>query len=170
MRAKTWAAVRLLGLLPELVAIVLMGVLAILLLAQVAGRNIMNAPLFWSEDVIHILFVWVSLLGAAIAWRRRAHLHISIGAERLPLRWRRLLPLLTSIVAVSVAAVLITQGWIATQQNMRQLLPITRIPVGWLYLALPVCGTLILLYSLVHLYEDVQHLRRVSATPIARPE
>jgi len=163
MRSKAWTAIGFLRLFPEALAIVLMAALAVLLFAQVVGRNFMDAPLSWSQDVIHILFVWVSLVGAAIAWKRRAHLHISIGAEHLPPRWRRFLPLLTSLVAASVSVVLIVQGWIATQQNMRQLLPITGIPVGWLYLALPVSGTLILLYSLAHLRADVKRLRQPSA-------
>jgi TRAP-type C4-dicarboxylate transport system permease small subunit len=150
---------RLLSLLPEGVGIALMAALAVLLFLQVLLRYFFNAPLAWSDDIIRIMFVWVSLLGAAIAWKRRAHLHIAIIGERLPHRWRRLLPLLASVVAAAVSAALMVQGWIGTQQNMRQLLPITGIPVGWLYLALPVSAALILLYSLQHLREDLVNLR-----------
>jgi len=164
------AATRVLMLLPEAVAVVLMAALAILLFAQVVGRSALGAPLLWSADIIHLLFVWVSLLGAAIAWKRRAHLHVAILGEKLPLRWQRMLPLLASLVAAAVSIILIVQGWMATQQNMRQLLPMTGIAVGWLYLALPVSGSLFLLYSLAHLREDIQRARRGPAETEAHSE
>lgn len=169
-RTRLRTATRWLLLLPEAIAVVLMTALALLLFAQVVGRSALGAPLLWSADIIHLLFVWVSLLGAAIAWKRRAHLHVAILAEKLPPRWQRVLPVLASLVAATVSVILIVQGWKATQQNMRQLLPMTGIAVGWLYLALPVSGTLFLLYSLAHLREDIVRLRSRSSGSDAHAE
>ena len=49
----------------------LMAAIAILTLAQVFWRYVLEQPLQWSEEVARYCFVWVTFLGAATLMRLR---------------------------------------------------------------------------------------------------
>ena len=45
---------------------------------DVASREIFNAPMFWTVDVVLGLFVWSVFLGAAVGVQQRAHFTVDI--------------------------------------------------------------------------------------------
>jgi len=55
--------------------------MAIIVLLQVIYRYILTEPLHWSEEMARYLFVWLSLLGATLAFRGGDISGLNIGAE-----------------------------------------------------------------------------------------
>jgi len=57
-----------------LIVIILGAVLAIILSIEVFCRYVLNASLFFVEELSRVLFIWFSLLGANIALHEKAHI------------------------------------------------------------------------------------------------
>ena len=72
----------------EVLVMVVVAVLVLDVLWQVFTRFILNDPSTWTEELAVFLLVWVSLLGAAVALGRGAHLGIDYFVGKLPERTR----------------------------------------------------------------------------------
>lgn len=82
------AADRTLGRALELVCATLVAVEAVILLAGVFARYVVHKPLVWSDELASTLFLWLGMLGAALAIRRSENLRMNTIVNRLPARWR----------------------------------------------------------------------------------
>lgn len=90
-----WARVdRVLGMLVEVPAAVLVLGEVGVLLAGVISRFVFNAPIPWSDELASILFLWLANLGAAVALRRATHMRTTALVSRWSdraLRWAEVL-------------------------------------------------------------------------------
>jgi tripartite ATP-independent transporter DctM subunit len=68
---------RLLGLATEPLAAVVVVAEVVVLLTGVVSRFIFNHPLTWSDELASIMFLWLAMLGAAIAQRRGQHMRMT---------------------------------------------------------------------------------------------
>jgi tripartite ATP-independent transporter DctM subunit len=68
---------RLLGLATEPLAAVVVVVEVVVLLTGVVSRFVFNHPLTWSDELASIMFLWLAMLGAAIAQRRGQHMRMT---------------------------------------------------------------------------------------------
>ena len=64
-------------------------VMGVVVLLQVIYRYLLMQSLYWSEELARYLFVWISILGAAISVYRRGHFGMDFFFRMLPLRLRR---------------------------------------------------------------------------------
>ena len=48
-----------------------------ILFSGVVARYVFNAPLVWSDELASILFLWLAMLGAVIAFRRDEHMRMT---------------------------------------------------------------------------------------------
>lgn len=88
----------------EVVSAVLMLVITVLLLAGVISRYVLGQPLVWSDEVVSICFLWVTMLGSAIALHRNEHLRLNLFVEMLPPRPREFVH---AFALVAMAAMLL---------------------------------------------------------------
>ena len=82
---------RILDRIEEIVAAVCLSVMTILAFANVVARYVFSASFSFSEEITTYLFVLLSLLGTAIAARRRAHLGLTILTDVVSPKVRRIL-------------------------------------------------------------------------------
>lgn len=73
----------------ELAAAVLLVVMILTVLANVASRYLLNIPLIWGDEVASISFIWMAMLGAALAVDRHEHMKLTIFLPMLPPRLAR---------------------------------------------------------------------------------
>ncbi len=88
----------------EVVSAALMLNVTILLLAGVISRYVFGKPLVWSDEVVSISFVWLTMLGAAIALYRNEHLRLNLFVDMLPERPREFVH---AFALVAIAALLL---------------------------------------------------------------
>jgi len=133
-----------------IVGLLMASVLAVVLLA-VFFRYVLNASLFWGEEAARYLTVWVIFLTVGVAYRTGGHVRISALVVQLPPRARRWFQLLAAVTEVVLMALLVWYGWVLASNNLQrgQLSPALQIPIGWVYLAVPVGLGLALLHALV---------------------
>lgn len=68
---------RLLALVTEPLAAVVVVAEVLVLLTGVISRFVFNHPLTWSDELASIMFLWLAMLGAAIAQRRGQHMRMT---------------------------------------------------------------------------------------------
>jgi TRAP-type C4-dicarboxylate transport system permease small subunit len=121
--------------------------IAVVVVAQVFFRYVLNDALSWGEEAARYLLVLTTFLGASVAMRRRGHMAVEFFVDRLPPGARRRVDLAAQAAACLVHAVLIGQGTALALRNLDQFSPALSIPIGLLYLLLPLAGVLLLLQA-----------------------
>jgi len=116
---------------------------------QVIFRYFFNHPLFWSEEVSRYCFVWIVFVGAAIALKHGSHIGVDYFVKYLPSRVKTILALLINCGIAVFLILVIFQSILVVQVNMSQYSPAIRIPMGLVYLAIPVGFTMMLGYLVV---------------------
>ncbi len=94
----------------------LLAVILLLVGALVVLRYVFNSSIQAANEVITILFIYSTALGAAVGVARWEHIAIPVLVERIPARWRWLVDLLAiGLVALLNGVVLAYSiGWIRT--------------------------------------------------------
>src|ERR1700757_629164 len=77
-----------LGLMVEIPAALLVMAEIVILFAGVIARYVLHQPLIWSDELASMLFLWLAMLGAAVAFRRAEHMRMTavIGSATPPIR------------------------------------------------------------------------------------
>src|ERR1035441_4741012 len=90
-RSVRWLAPveRLVGRLVEFVVGLLVLAEVLILSAGIYSRYVAHRPLTWSDEVASILFLWLAMLGAAVAFRRSEHMRMAALVNWLQPRWRQ---------------------------------------------------------------------------------
>ncbi len=136
----------LIAYIPEVIGGLTMLAITLVLFAGVVWRYFFVDPLTWSDEIARTLFVWLAFIGAAIGVKRRLHSAVLVFGSRLPAKWQTFMTVLGLLVIAVMAGVLLYTGTTETLANFKQVMPITGLSRGWLYLAVPVSGLLILVY------------------------
>ncbi|GAB6175816.1 TRAP transporter small permease [Desulfobaculum senezii] len=130
------------------------GMVAVISL-QVFCRYVLNDSLFWSEELGRMLLVWLTFLGACVAYKRGAHIGVDILTERLSGHPRRAAHILAHLVALAFFAVLITSGMRVLdfmQYQQTAALGITKqIPFS----VVPLSGAVLFLHGVAFVLEDL---------------
>lgn len=129
----------------EWLLVVLVGMMALLMMLQIVMRYLFNRPLVFTEEAARFLFVWTVFLGAAEAFRRKAHIGIDVLVKVMPKRLQWATEGLVSVITVGVLIVLFISGVQVVKATSRSSLTTIPLPMSSLYLALPVASALMLL-------------------------
>jgi TRAP-type C4-dicarboxylate transport system permease small subunit len=133
------------------VLVALMSLMVLDVSWQVASRFIFHAPSSFTEELAGFLLIWIGLLGAAYGFRTRAHLGIDLLPARLEGMWRRRIDASAHLLVLLFGLATMVGGgvWLV---RLAFRLHQTSAAVGWqmgyVYLALPVSGALVVLFSL----------------------
>jgi len=126
---------------------------------QVIFRYLFNSPLFWSEELSRYCFVWIVFVGAAISTKQGAHIGVDYFVKKLSLRFKNYLGIIINILIISFLLIVITQSIFVVRVNMLQYSPAMRIPIGLIYLAIPVGLSLMLGYIIITNYKLLKLIR-----------
>jgi TRAP-type C4-dicarboxylate transport system permease small subunit len=128
--------------------VVLVTLLTAVTFAQVITRYVLNDPLIWSEEAARYLFVWVSMIGAALALREGGHFGLDLLIRSMPRLKPVLGPLVTAVMVVFLV-VLLETGIDETRLAAMQFAMTFHMRMLWAYLALPVGAGLMLFHVAV---------------------
>jgi TRAP-type C4-dicarboxylate transport system permease small subunit len=131
------------------VIVVLVCVLTAITFAQVAARYVLGDPLIWSEEAARYLFVWVSMIGAALAIREGGHFGLDLLIRRVPALKPVLGPVVTVVTSVFLV-ILLKTGIDETSLASMQFAMTFPMRMQWAYLALPIGAGLMLFHVAVH--------------------
>lgn len=127
----------------------------------VADRYVLSLGYYWTEELARFLLIWCSLLGAAIGVERRLHFAVFYFTERFfPGRARVAVTIV--VVATSSVALLImlVKGYELAAGASDQLSPALRVPMSWVFAAVPVSALLMLYFLAAQVGRDLGARRR----------
>ncbi len=130
--------------------VVLMAVMVVDVSWQVASRYLLRDPSSFTEELAGFLLIWIGLLGSAYALRTRAHLGIDLLVDGLAGAARMRAKVLShSLVLLFALAVMVGGGLRLVQLafQLQQISAAMGIRMGYVYLALPLSGILMTLFS-----------------------
>ena len=158
---------RPLGVLCALVFVVLLGDV----LWGVLTRYVFGHQANWTEELARFLLVWLTFLGAALAYVGRQHLGVDVLVARFDPVTRRLADALGhAVVGIFAAAIMGWGGWELFRERLAsgQTLPALGIAKAWQYLALPVSGLLMACIAALHFTESLRCRETAPDTTPAR--
>ena len=122
-----------------------------------------NGQAQWTEELAKFLLIWVSLLGGAVAFGRGSHLGVDyfVGKlDRSASQWYRMI--VHAIVLFFAIAVLVVGGARVASDalTMEQTTPVLGWKMGHVYLALPISGAFIILYTLDNVFQTLAVIRK----------
>jgi TRAP-type C4-dicarboxylate transport system permease small subunit len=138
--------------------IVLMLVMTVTVSLQIVFRYVLNAPLDWSEEVARFSFVWVSFFGASALMRVREHINVTVFTDNFPPRLRALAIFLANLCALICIYFFVVGGLALTYHEWRQLSPTTQVPMGWVYVAIPIAATLMGIWVVIQTIDSAFQL------------
>ena len=142
---------RIIDKILERAVIILMGALVLDVLWQVASRYVLQKPSSFTDELAGFLLIWVGLLGAAWAAGVKHHLAIDLLSQKLTPERRRYLDIVVNLLVMIFAlAVMVIGGiWLVyTRFYLGQISAAMQIPIGYIYMVVPISGFLIMFYSL----------------------
>jgi TRAP-type C4-dicarboxylate transport system permease small subunit len=143
----------------ENLIVLLYGGFVILVFVQVIARYVFNYPFIWTEELARFFFIWMVMLGVAIAIHRGAHLGFDILLDAFPLKIRKIVGIVNNVLMLTFVSILIVKGFELSSKTMEGLSPALEVPMGIPYLAIPVSGILMAGYILHAIYLTVRELR-----------
>ncbi|WP_027536102.1 TRAP transporter large permease subunit [Bradyrhizobium sp. WSM3983] len=142
---------RILGLAVEIPAAILVVAEIVILFAGVVARYVVHRPLIWSDELASILFLWLAMLGSAVAFRRTEHMRMTaiVASARPPLRaW---LDLVATCAALAFLALIVWPSSDYAYEESFITTPALQISNMWRAAALPTGICLMALFGLLRL-------------------
>ncbi|NPU63981.1 TRAP transporter large permease subunit [Bradyrhizobium sp. 83012] len=141
----------LLGLLVEIPAALLVVAEIVILFAGVVARYVLHQPLIWSDELASILFLWLAMLGAAVAFRRGEHMRMTAMVARASPGLRAYLDLVATSAALAFLVMIAWPSWEYAYEESYITTPALQISNICRAAALPVGIGLMALFALIRL-------------------
>ena len=133
--------------LEEGACVLLLAVMTLVAFINVITRYLVRFSLAFTEELVVSLFVWLTLLGTAIAFREGAHLAFTFIVNRCPRRVQRASIWLSAALGVCLFVFLIYfgLGQIRTERLLGATSEALAIPQWWYTTGIPVFSLVVVL-------------------------
>jgi tripartite ATP-independent transporter DctM subunit len=140
-----------LGMLVEIPAALLVVAEIVILFAGVVARYGLRSPLIWSDELASILFLWLAMLGAAVAFRRSEHMRMTAIVASAGPAMRAYLDTVATCAALAFLLLIAWPSYEYAYEESFITTPALQIANIWRAAALPVGIGLMALFALLRL-------------------
>lgn len=136
--------------------IALASVMSASVFIQIVARNIFSRSFENFEELPRFLLIWVTFLGAAVVFREAGHLGVEFFVNLLPKKIKYYAMILSNIFNTLFILLLVFVGGKIAMLTMVQRSIQMRVPVGLVYMVIPISGVimlLVLIERLIDLYQ-----------------
>src|SRR4051794_19296009 len=153
----------LLGTLVEIPAAILVVAEIVILFAGVVARYGLRRPLIWSDELASILFLWLAMLGAAVAFRRTEHMRMTAIVASAKPATRAYLDAVATCAALAFLLLILGPSYEYAYEESYITTPALQISNVWRAAALPVGTCLMALFAVLRLAKTNDNRAAVSA-------
>lgn len=148
----TWLAWldRKVGALLKPVVFAGMAGLTAVITLQIVSR-VLFTSVSWTEEVARFLLIWITFLGAALAYQQGRHIAVTVLRDNLPPALRRLVTGAAFLVAIVFLLTLAKIGWQYMNMQSFQKSPSMRLSMTYVYAVMPFSALLMAGLSVVDL-------------------
>jgi len=140
-----------LAMLVEIPAAVLVVAEIVILFAGVVARYGLHQPLIWSDELASILFLWLAMLGAAVAFRRSEHMRMTAIVASAKPAMRAWLDVVATCAALAFLLLIAWPAYEYAYEESFITTPALQIPNVWRAAALPTGICLMALFAFLRL-------------------
>jgi tripartite ATP-independent transporter DctM subunit len=148
VRSVTTALESVLGAVVEILAATLVAAEIVILFSGVVARYVLNHPLIWSDELASILFLWLAMLGAVIAFRRDEHMRMTAAVGSLPAPTRVTFDLFATCAALAFLLLIAWPAYQYAEEETFITTPALSLNNAWRAAALPSGIALMALFAL----------------------
>ena len=135
----------------RIVCILLFAFMVIIGTSQILVRYIFNNPSTVSEELLTYSFTWMSLFAAAYVFGKREHMRMGFLADKLNKKKLTILNAIIEIIIIAFALIVMVYGGISiTSLSMTQKTASLGIPMGYVYIVIPITGVVIAVYGVLN--------------------
>ena len=118
---------------------------------QIVTRYFFNKPSTVSEELLTYSFTWMALLASAYVFGKRDHMRMGFLADKISGSAKKYLEVIIDLLTFAFAGVVMVYGGISiTKLTMIQTTASLRVPMGYIYVVVPVTGIIIMMFSLMN--------------------
>ncbi len=129
---------------------------SVVVLADIITRAL-GYPLFWAQETMMSFFIYGIFAGVAAATRRNDHLYLAVLAESLSGNKRLAFELFNRGVVLAVAICMVYFGYLNFLDGFKSLRMPSMTPMATLYVAIPICGALVVLFTVEQMINGWRH-------------
>ena len=143
----------------EFICCTLLALMTILVTWQVVSRYVLNNPSTVTEELVLFSFVWMGLLGGAYLFVKNEHMAMTFLFDKLSEKNQIKVRIFFELVIMAFAVfILVFGGWNMSKLSMGQLSSSLQIPMGYIYLALPLSGITTMIYNALNISDIIKEL------------
>jgi len=132
---------------------------------QVFTRFVTKHPSSFTEELATFLMIWIGLLGAAYALREKAHLGIDILTMKMSLQNQAIWEFFIYGAVILFSLLVMIWGGLRLLYitfYLKQVSAALQIPMGAVYIVVPLTGVLFIFYSIYFMLEARHRLKTKS--------
>ncbi|MFC4663481.1 TRAP transporter small permease [Oceanobacillus aidingensis] len=134
-----------------LLLVVITAVMTGSLVIMIFGRNFFNTSFASLEEISRYTFVWLTFIGAAIAFKRKEHMGMDFIVSKLRGKAAKYVEALQDIFALILFALFIYYGAELAILNMNVVSLQSGIPMGYVYFIIPISGFIMAVHAIDHM-------------------
>ncbi|MBA7528817.1 hypothetical protein ES705_21007 [subsurface metagenome] len=136
-----------------------LSLLTIIIILQVIFRYVLQMPLAWSEEVSRYMMVWLVYLGSILAMMSHSHVRTNLLTNFLrdKIIGRKYINILEKIFSILYMLIIIYSGWLVIPITIFQRTPILKIPMGIVYLIIPLSAASMALFMGIELIFSIRN-------------
>jgi TRAP-type C4-dicarboxylate transport system permease small subunit len=136
---------------------------------QIVLRNLLDTGFPWSDPLLRVLVLWISLMGAMVASRDDNHITVDVLSRFLPIRIRSLSRGLTDLFTAIVCALLAYHGLrFVLLDKQAGTLAFASVPAWICELVIPVGFGVIALRFFLSLFQHISDAIKPEDTPVRK--
>lgn len=144
-------------LLNWIVGIILLGIVAILFVG-VIFRYVLNAPLFWAEEVTVLGMIWFTFLAAAILVRKEKNVCITTITDFLKPKTALIVYVISDFLVLIILFVMLWQSYILNQHLALSMTPALQFNENWYSTAMIFGFAVMIFYHIQNMHQRLKKL------------
>ena len=135
-----------------------LAVMTVLNFANVISRYFLHSSISWTEEIILIIFLWVSILGISCGYKRNIHLGMSFVTDRLPEKGKKIALVFSCICSIILIYFMVRYGYVmvGNQLRLHAKTTVLRLPTAVQGSAIVVGGVLMLIRCLQYTVSELK--------------
>lgn len=130
--------------------------MTVIVIVQVFSRYLLNHSLFWSEELARYLLVWLTFLGASVAYYHKAHPGVDALYLRLPPALRRGAAFLVHGVSLFLFIIMVVYGIQFAWFVRFQITPALSLPKWIIMSVVPFSGGIFIVHALAFIAGETE--------------
>ena len=117
------------------------------------SRYVLHHALVWTDELATIIMLWLSMLGAVIAWRRSEHMRLTALARAIGGRASQWFDATVALIVAALALEMLPASQKLFVDDLIDVTPVLNLPRSWIIAAIFVGMALLLVLSITRLLE-----------------